>query len=84
MYFHTKLNLHNFTFYDLKSHEAVNYLWSEVNGETEANNFVSCYIKYLEELVEINPNVKNVILWSDGCTSQNRCNILSSALANFA
>ena len=73
MFFHTKLNLHNFTFYDLKTRKVVNYLWSEVNGDIEAANFTSCYIAYLTKLVIDNPMVTNVILWSDGCGYQNKC-----------
>ena len=60
--------------------EVLNYVWSEVHGELEVSNFTTCYIDYLSKLVEQNPAVKNVILWSDGCTYQNRC----SALLNFA
>ena len=33
MYFRSKLNLHNFTFYNLKSSDVINYLWSEINGK---------------------------------------------------
>ena len=72
MSFHTKLNLHNFTFYDLKTREVLNYVWFEVHGELAASNFATCYIDHLSKLVEQNPAVKNVILWSDGCTYQNR------------
>ena len=50
MFFRSKLNLHNFTFYDLKSRKVVNYLWSEVNGLIEAANFTSCYIDYMTVL----------------------------------
>ena len=50
MFFRTKLNLHDFTFYNLKNKDVVNYLWSEVNGDLEASNFTSCYIAYLKAL----------------------------------
>ena len=46
MFFHSKLNVHNFTFYDLKTHQVMNYIWSEVNRELNASNFTSCYINY--------------------------------------
>ena len=84
MFFHSRLNLHNFTFYDLKTREVLNYVWSENNGDIESNNFTTCYINYLTTLVSNNPGVEKIILWSDGCTYQNRCNILSSALLTFA
>ena len=80
MFFHSKLNLHNFTFYDLKTREVMNFLWNETNGEIESNNSTSCYIAYLEELIEAHRNAKKIILWSDGCTYQNRCSTLASAL----
>ena len=38
----------------------------------------------MSESAERNPGVKTIILWSDGCTYQNRCNILSSTLLNFS
>ena len=34
-----ELNLHNFTFYNLKNKDVMNYLWSEVNGDLEVSNF---------------------------------------------
>ena len=84
MFFHSRLNLHNFTFFDLKTREVLNYLWSENNGEIESNCFTTCYIDYLTKLVVAHPEVKKIVLWSDGCTYQNRCNVLSSALLTFA
>ena len=83
MYFHSKLNIHNLTFYELKSKDVLNYVWSEVHEQTEANNFVSCYVDYLKALVRSNPQCSNIILWSDGCTCQNKCNILASAILSF-
>ena len=84
MFFRTKLNLHNFTFYNLKNKDVMNYLWSEVNGDLEASNFTSCYIAYLERLTEEYADVTTVILWTDGCSYQNRCSVLASALLTFA
>ena len=46
MFFHSKLNVHNFTFFDLKTRQVMNYVWLEVNGDLEASNFTSCYINY--------------------------------------
>ena len=84
MFFRSKLNLHNFTFYDLKTREVMNYLWTEINGDIESSNFTSCYIDYLTGVLNLHPDTTTIIIWSDGCTYQNRCNILSSALLTFA
>ena len=84
MFFRTKLNLHNFTFFNLHDKEVMNYLWTEVNGDLEAPTFVSCYISELKYVKKKYPNVSTIILWTDGCCYQNRNAVLSSALANFA
>ena len=84
MFFHSKLNLHNFMFYDLLTKDVLNYVWSENNGDIKSSNFVTCYIDFLTKLLEENPSLNEIILWSDGCTYQNRCNILSSALVSLA
>ena len=50
-----------------------------INGEVDTNNFTSCYIDYLNSTVEHNNEIENIVIWSDGCAAQNKCNILSSA-----
>ena len=84
MFFRTKLNLHNFTFFNLFDKDVMNYLWTEVNGDLEASTFTTCFISQLTDVIEKSPSVKIIILWTDGCVYQNRNNILASALANFA
>ena len=83
MFFHSKLNLHNFKFYDLTL-DVLNYIWSENNGDIKSSSFVTCYVDFLTKSLEENPSLKEINLWSDGCTYQNRCNILSSALLSLA
>ena len=51
MFFHSKLNVHNFTFFDLKTKDVMNYLWTEVNGLIESDKFISCYKDYLNDLL---------------------------------
>ena len=84
MFFHSRLNLHNFTFFDFKTGEVLNFLLSENNGDIESNCFTTCYIDYLTKLVVAHPELRKIVLWSDGCTYQNRSNVLSSALLTFA
>ena len=84
MFFRTKLNLHNFTFYNLKDKSVQNYLWTESNGDLDASSFASCFLDYINKIVNTHPEVKTIILWTDGCTYQNRNNVLASTIANFA
>ena len=82
MFFHSKLNVHNFTFYDLLTKDVENYVWSENNGTIEASNFTTCYIDFLCKAIEQYPSLSEITLWSDGCGYQNKCNILFSAERN--
>ena len=69
MYFRTKLNIHNFTCYDLKTRDVMNYVWSEVHGDLEASIFTSFYIDYLTTIVERNTSCTKIIIWSDSLHS---------------
>lgn len=82
IYFRTKLGCHNFTIYNVTSHQATCFWFTEIDNGLTASTFVSCVINYLERhcLLKKLP----IIIYSDGCTFQNRNNILSNALLNFA
>ena len=72
MYYRTKLNIHNLTFYNLKTHDVLNYMRDEVNGQIECDNFISIHVDYITQLIENHPSVNVLIIWSDGCNYQNR------------
>ena len=80
LYYKTKLCVHNFTLYDLVSRNATCYVWHEGEGGLTASEFASCIIDYLRNHLEYD----TFILYSDGCTYQNRNVILSNALNEFA
>lgn len=78
IYYKRKLIFHNFTLYNNVTHEVTCYVWHEGEGNVTANEFSSCIVDYIEK--NCNEQVKEIILWSDGCTYQNRNSILSNAL----
>jgi len=80
LYFKQKLTVHNFTVYNLNNDDVVCYVWHEGEGEFNAHIFASCLTNYLE--TEINCN-KEIVIYSDGCGSQNRNATLSNALVSF-
>ena len=81
LYYKMKLSCHNYTIFDLSNQKVMNYFWHESEGELTANCFASCVIDYLNS---INTNVvKEVIIYSDGCTYQNRNATLSNAILHF-
>ncbi|OWF39290.1 hypothetical protein KP79_PYT25194 [Mizuhopecten yessoensis] len=81
MYYKTKLACHNFTMYDLTTHNVVCYFWHEGEGELGANSFASCVCAYiLNELGDTD----HVTIYSDGCTYQNRNVTLANALLHVS
>lgn len=81
LYYKTKLVVHNFTVYNLSTRQTTCYLWDETEGELVASVFATCLLDYLEaHFVDKLP----IIIYSDGCTYQNRNAILSNALLNHS
>lgn len=84
MYFRTKLNIHNQSYFDLKSHEGHCYLWNESDGGLDDSNFTSVHIMHLKEALANKENVDKLIIYADNCSPQNKNATLSSALLKLA
>ena len=84
LYYKTKLACHNFTVSDLTTRDVSCYFWHEGQGDLSANSFASCVAHYLETCLEQRPLVKQIIIYSDGCTYQNRNVILSNMLCHLS
>lgn len=82
LYFKTKLTCHNFTMYDLITHETSCYWFDETCADLTASTFVSFVIDYLERYCL--PKAMPIVIYSDGCTYQNRNNIVANALLNLS
>ena len=84
MFYRTKLNVHNLSYFNLKNKEVMNYIWTEVSAGLPASVFTSIHIDHLKICVEQNPDIEVVIVWSDGCLYQNKNACEASALRRFA
>lgn len=82
IYYKTRLQVHNFTIYNLLNRQCTNYWWDETQADLSASSFVSCVIEHIRKhcLSDTLP----ITLFSDGCGYQNRNQFLSNALSNFA
>lgn len=80
-YYKTKLVVHNFTIYDLKSNNARCCLWDESEGELVASVFATCLVKYIEDKFT---DGLPIVIYSDGCTNQNRNAMMSNALLDLS
>lgn len=78
LYYKTKLQVHNFSVYDLSSRDATCYVWNESEGGMTASEFASCLIDFLKQ-----QDFTKCIIFSDGCTYQNRNAVLATALRHF-
>jgi len=47
LYFKQKLAIHNFTVYNVVTHEVVCYVWHEGEGEVTANVYASCITHFI-------------------------------------
>lgn len=83
LYYKTKLCVHNFTIYDVNSNNARCYWFNETEADLSANTFASCLIDYLRDKINHDSD-SPIIIWSDGCTYQNRNSVLANALLSFS
>ena len=72
LYYKTKLQVHNFTLFDLISKEGYCYLWNESEGDLSSEVYAHLQYNYFVRIIIDNPNIENIVVWSDGCGYQNR------------
>nr|XP_047135348.1 uncharacterized protein LOC124812567 [Hydra vulgaris] len=82
LYFKTKLMVHNFTIYNLGTNKVKCYWFDETTTDLKASTYASLSVDYLNKLIYESP--KDVVIFTDGCTSQNRNAIVSNALLQLA
>jgi hypothetical protein len=51
-YYKTKLQVLNFTIYNLKTHHSKNFLWNETEGELCSSVFATCVVKHLNSILQ--------------------------------
>lgn len=85
LYFKTKLIVHNYTIFNMKTKDGFCFIWHEAAGGVTANEYASILSFFIENYVlDTLKNDQKIIFWSDGCTSQNRNSTISNALINVA
>ena len=72
------------TYYNLKTKEACNYLFDETNADLSSHMFAFLHHSLFSNFLVANPDVKRLIIYSDGCGYQNKCTNVSNAFAQLA
>ncbi|CAH2002174.1 unnamed protein product [Acanthoscelides obtectus] len=80
-YFKTKLCVHHFTVYNLATRDCICYWFDETSSDLQASTFASFIVDYIRKHFNCE---KPIIIYSDGCTYQNRNTIMSNALLHLA
>lgn len=79
-YYKTKLCCHNFTVYNLANGQASCYWYKETEADGQASTYASFLEHYLEENFLNSSRKLSIIIYSDGCTAQNRNSVMSNTL----
>lgn len=70
-YYVSKLNVFNFTMYDIKCHEGTCFLWHEGEAQRGSNEIGSCVLKFLQNICD-NQEDLDIVFYSDNCAGQNK------------
>ena len=79
LYYKTKLQVHNFTLFDMKTKNGYCYVLEEVQGDLSSEVFAFLQYSHFERFLKDNQAVKKLIIWSDGCGYQNRNTAVTNA-----
>lgn len=81
LYYKMKLSVHNLTFFYLKTTDAHCFLWNETEGNLTSNEFASIISHFVLSQLPLPDGKEKIVLFSDGCSYQNRsCNVSNALL----
>lgn len=82
-FYKRKLCVYNMTAHCNLSKKVYCAIWSEATVGRSGNDLACAVLRCLVAILKDNPNIKNIITWSDSCVPQNRNSIISTAMINF-
>lgn len=84
MYYKTKLGVHNYSFFNKATKEGNCVFWNETDGNVDGRAFVSVQQRHFRRFLNENPNVRGLVIWSDGCNKQTRNQMASCGFVDLA
>ena len=84
LYYKTKLQIHNFTLYNLESKDGYCYVWNEMEGDLSKETFAFLQYNHFDRVFTSHPEVKELVIWNDGYGYQNRNAKVSNAYGELA
>ena len=83
LFYNQKLNVYNLTTHCSSNNKIYCSVWSEVLCGRSGINIASAFIQILNEILIENPEINEIITWSDSCVPQNRNSLISFAVQLF-
>ncbi|KAJ4427099.1 hypothetical protein ANN_24714 [Periplaneta americana] len=80
VFYRRRLSVYNFTVYNIANKDCHCFLWNETISKRVSSEIATCVGIYLQELDA--KGVKNVRLFADGCSGQNKNTIVVNMLSN--
>lgn len=84
LYYKMKLAVHNLTFFNLGTKDGHCFLWNETEGCLSSNEFASIISSFVLSLLPLPEGKDKIVLFSDGCSYQNRNTNVSNALLHIS
>lgn len=76
-YYVSKLNVFNFTIFELRSKKVDCYIWDEATGNRGVNDLGTCVFKYIQNLASNGDDIE-IIFYSDNCVGQQKNKMMLS------
>ena len=81
-FYKRKLTLYNLTAITNLRHGYC-AIWTEITAGRAGNDIASAFISILKQIIKDNPDVVDLLCWSDSCVPQNRNSHISQATLEF-
>jgi hypothetical protein len=84
LYYKMKLSVHNLTILNVGTKEGFCFLWNETEGGLSSNEFATLISSFVLSQLPLPAEKEKLVLYSDGCSYQNRCCNLANALLHVS
>lgn len=82
-YYKTKFSVYNLTAHLSTTKQVYCAIWTEATMGRKGNDIASALHKIIQRVLNDNPDIKELTLWSDSCVPQNRNSVMSFSIGRI-